>query len=181
MVRVVFAILAATAMLAACRQTPQRNDAARVERESAPAAATEAPAPPATGTDPRTPLPEPGDPIDPKSVEAAGQVVQHYGALIEQGRWKEGWALWGSADAARRFERNFRDWADVHLTIGNPGDGEGAAGSVYVAIPSIFYGNRKGGDPARLEADVILRRVNDVPGSTETQRRWHIERIEASG
>jgi len=25
---------------------------------------------------------------------------------------------------------------------------------------------------------VILRRVNDVPGSTEAQRRWHIERIE---
>ena len=25
---------------------------------------------------------------------------------------------------------------------------------------------------------MILRRVNDVPGSTEAQRRWHIERIE---
>jgi hypothetical protein len=25
---------------------------------------------------------------------------------------------------------------------------------------------------------VILRRVNDVPGSTEPQRRWHIERID---
>jgi len=24
---------------------------------------------------------------------------------------------------------------------------------------------------------VILRRVNDVPGSTDQQRRWHIERI----
>jgi hypothetical protein len=28
---------------------------------------------------------------------------------------------------------------------------------------------------------VILRRVNDVPGSTEAQRRWHIERIDISG
>jgi hypothetical protein len=25
---------------------------------------------------------------------------------------------------------------------------------------------------------VVLRRVNDVPGSTEAQRRWHIERID---
>jgi hypothetical protein len=24
----------------------------------------------------------------------------------------------------------------------------------------------------------ILRRVNDVPGSTEAQRHWHIERID---
>ena len=30
----------------------------------------------------------------------------------------------------------------------------------------------------RRPADIILRRVNDVPGSTEAQRRWHIERIE---
>jgi len=29
-----------------------------------------------------------------------------------------------------------------------------------------------------MPAAVILRRVNDVPGSTERQRRWHIERIE---
>jgi hypothetical protein len=28
---------------------------------------------------------------------------------------------------------------------------------------------------------VVLRRVNDVPGSTEAQRRWHIERIDWSG
>jgi hypothetical protein len=32
--------------------------------------------------------------------------------------------------------------------------------------------------PERVEAKMILRRVNDVPGSTEAQRRWHIERVE---
>jgi hypothetical protein len=125
-----------------------------------------------------TPLAEPRGPIDPKSVEAAGQVVQHYGALIEQGRWPEGWKLWSSAEAAKAFERNFRDYADVHLEIGNPGDSEGAAGSIYVTIPAAFYGKLHSGKPGRLRTDVILRRVNDVPGSTEAQRRWHIERIE---
>ena len=39
--------------------------------------------------DDRKPLEEPNGPIDPKSAEAAGQVVQHYGALIEQGRFAE--------------------------------------------------------------------------------------------
>jgi len=27
----------------------------------------------------------------------------------------------------------------------------------------------------------VLRRVNDVPGSTAAQRRWRIERIELAG
>jgi hypothetical protein len=126
------------------------------------------------------PLAEPKGPIDPKSVEAAGQVVQHYGALIEQGRWAEGWKLWSSVAAAKAFERNLRDYADVHLEIGDLGDSEGAAGSIYVTVPAAFYGKLHSGKPGRLQTNIILRRVNDVPGSTEAQRRWHIERIETN-
>jgi hypothetical protein len=64
------------------------------------------------------------------------------------------------------------------MEIGKPGDSEGAAGSIYITDPVVFYGKRKSGVEFRRGADVILRRVNDVPGSTEAQRRWHIERIE---
>jgi hypothetical protein len=139
--------------------------------------------PPAPGTpgglpDNRTPLPEPKGPIDPKSAEAAGQVVQHYGALIEQGRWTESWKLWSNADSAKRFDRNWRDDSEVHMQIGKPGDTEGAAGSIYTTVPVVFYGKTKAGGSFSRRADVILRRVNDVPGSTEAQRRWHIERID---
>ena len=146
---------------------------------------------PGTASDAKTPLgptepvrpslPEPKGPIDPKSVEAAGQVVQHYGALIEQGRWTASRDLWSTAEAARAFERNFRAYADVHMEIGDMGEPEGAAGSIYVTEPVTFYGKKNGGGEYRRKAEVVLRRVNDVPGSTETQRRWHIERIEWSG
>ena len=47
-----------------------------------------------------------------------------------------------------------------------------------VTVPVVFYGKTKAGGAFRRGADVILRRVNDVPGSTEAQRRWHIQRIE---
>ena len=47
-----------------------------------------------------------------------------------------------------------------------------------MTIPAIFYGDLKNGAEFRRSADVILRRVNDVPGSTDAQRRWHIERID---
>jgi hypothetical protein len=128
--------------------------------------------------DDRTRLEEPKGPIDPKSAEAAGQVVQHYGALIEQGRWTESWKLWSNPDAAKEFDRNWRSDSEVHMEIGKPGDSEGAAGSIYITEPVIFYGKAKSGGSFRRAAMVTLRRVNDVPGSSEAQRRWRIERIE---
>jgi hypothetical protein len=120
---------------------------------------------------PATSLPEAKGPIDPKSVEAAGQVVQHYGALIEQHRFNEAAKYWGDAGAAAKFAQQLK--RDVHLEIGNLGETEGAAGSNYTTVPVVFYGSGY-----RRPASAILRRVNDVPGSTAAQRRWHIERIE---
>jgi hypothetical protein len=120
---------------------------------------------------------EPRGPIDPKSAEAAGQVVQSYGALIEQGRWTESWKLWSDAAAARQFDRNWRDFSEIHLEIGELGELEGAAGSIYMTMPVVFYGKRKNGTDSRERAEIVLRRVNDVPGSTEAQRRWHIDNI----
>ncbi len=124
-------------------------------------------------------LPEPNGPIPPASVEAAGQVVQSYGALIEQKRWAEANALWGSPAAAAKFQSGFAKAAEVHITIGNLSEPEGAAGSIYVTMPVIFYGDGVDGQPFRISTEVVLRRANDVPGSTEAQRRWHIERIDA--
>ena len=174
--------------LGACDRTADNM----TETNQAPAAPvnqqTAMPPPPAAGEAPanvglpddRTPLEEPNGPIDPKSAEAAGQVVQHYGALIEQGRWTESWKLWSNADSAKAFDRNWRDDTEVHMEIGKPGGTEGAAGSIYATVPVVFYGKKKSGGDFRRGASVILRRVNDVPGSTEAQRRWHIERIEWS-
>jgi len=162
--------------LAACgrpqpRDNANGNGSLLVPKEAQPAAP-----PPPTPHPP--PLSEPKGPIDPKSVEAAGQVVQHYGALIEQGRWTASRDLWSSADAAKLFERNFRTYADVHVEIGDLGEPEGAAGSIYVTEPVTFYGQKNQGGEYRRAAEVTLRRVNDVPGSTDAERRWHIERIE---
>jgi len=134
-----------------------------------------------TQVEPPASLPEPNGPIDPNSVEAAGQVVQSYGALIEQQRWPEANALWGSPAAAATLQTELVRLTEVHLTIGDLGEPEGAAGSIYVSMPVIFYGDAKDGQPFRRPADVILRRVNDVPGSTDAQRRWHIERIDWLG
>lgn len=177
-----FSVSALAIGVAACSPAQQEaggnetNQASPAPEPPVPSAANEAAN--VSLPDDRTPLEEPKGPIDPKSAEAAGQVVQLYGALIEQGRWTESWKLWANADAAKAFDRNWRDDSEVHMEIGKPGDSEGAAGSIYITDPVVFYGKRKSGGEFRRGADVVLRRVNDVPGSTAAQRRWRIERID---
>jgi len=166
---------AAAASLCACSRNGDETTASDVQ-PPAPSIANESkPAipPPGTGPDARTPLGEPIDPIDPKSAEGAGQVVQHYGALIEQDRWNEASKYWGDGDVASAFAKQLQSRGLKHIEIGKPGEPEGAAGSIYVTMPVVFYGGSN-----RTAADIVLRRVSDVPGSTEEQRRWHIERIE---
>ena len=172
-----WSILAMLALGGCGRAAEHAGRATKQEQPSVPA--------PGTGPDAKTPLapirrnlPEPKGPIDPKSVQAAGQVVQQYGALIGQGQWTASRDLWSNAESAKEFERSFRGDADVHLEIGELGETEGAAGSIYVTEPVTFYGKTNKGSDYRRAAVVTLRRVNDVPGSTEVQRRWHIERIE---
>lgn len=170
-------------LLGGCgQQNRTQNAGNEVPAAPTPPAAQSAPEPPTAPAPPkpeeRKVLIEPNGPIDPKSIEAAGQVVQHYGALIEQKRWTESRQYWGDAAVAAAFEKTFRTWKDVHLEIGDLGPAEGAAGSIFTNMPVSFYGDLNQGGTARLKGNVILRRVNDVPGSTAAQRRWHIERIE---
>ena len=175
------AVVFVLALFGACGQRANEQQPPNItEPASAPVeqAQSAAPPPPATGPDAKTPLSEPRGVIDPKSAEAAGQVVQHYGALIEQHRTNEAQSLWGSNDSASDFAVQVRRYPEVHLELGKPGGTEGAAGSSYVTVPVTFYGRDENGAAFRRPADVILRRVNDVPGSTAAQRRWHIERIE---
>ena len=93
-----------TALLVGCNPQAAQNQATAnvpepmAANDVAPAAESNASAPAA-----RTPLPEPKGPIDPKSVEAAGQVVQSYGALIEQHRLGDAAKLWGNTAAATNF------------------------------------------------------------------------------
>ena len=164
MVKKTIAILAATLALGACGgpggnsasnaigtnvdlnaitagPSPEANETADAASGNVVVANTAQPVPP--------PLAEPHGPIDPKSAEAAGQVVQHYGALIEEGRWSESWTLWSSPAAAKQFDRNWRDDADVHLEIGELGEPEGAAGSIYISEPVTFYGKTKTGTSFR--------------------------------
>jgi hypothetical protein len=158
--------------LVGCGRAEDRQVASNQAQDVTPANEAAPPiTPPGTGPDAHTPFAPVKLAFDPKSSEAAGQVVQHYAALIEQNRFDDAEKLWGNEQAAAAFSKGLHPW--THAEIGELGQTEGAAGSIYITIPVVFYG-----DTFRRPAEVILRRVNDVPGSTEAERRWHIERID---
>jgi hypothetical protein len=149
---------------------PAASETAMVENE----ASLNPPAPGEPGglPDDRTQISE--GVIDPKSGQGAGQVLQSYFALAETGRIAEANKLW-SVGVERLDLTGCRE---VRANIGAPGDVEGGAGSLYVEIPVQLYGRLKDGKEFSSRGTMTLRRVNDVPGSTEEQRRWHIMNAE---
>jgi hypothetical protein len=156
---------------------PMANDAgpAQVRPASQVAAEPGSPGTPGGLPDDRTPLSEPKGPIDPKSAEGAGQVVQLYAALIGEGKfaaadkaWRKGIEQGPLAPARLATVR------EVHGEVGKPFDHEGAMGSSFIMVPLRIYGVDKGGKRFNFIGPLTLRRVNDVDGSTDEQRRWHI-------
>ncbi|WP_313808992.1 hypothetical protein [Sphingobium sp.] len=123
------------------------------------------------------------DAIDPKGAQGAAQVVQGYYGLLEEKRYDDAQDLWndnsaiGAEDDAH-FAARFRGFSEVHANVGAPGAIEGAAGSLFVTVPVQVYGRiAANGKPWNRLRQVTLRRANDVPGSSEADRRWHIESI----
>jgi hypothetical protein len=178
--------LALTCISCNTRQSEEGNpDSAPTENQAVevPMTAPEAIRPGERGglPDDRSPLAEGA--IDPKSGQGAGQVLQRFGGLLEQRHFAEAYQLWSDSGRASglseaEFIAAYDKYAEIHSEVGAPGQTEGAAGSIYVDVPFRLYGKLKSGLPFNQVGAVTLRRVNDVPGSTEEQRRWHIYKSE---
>jgi hypothetical protein len=131
----------------------------------------------------RLPPPAPAPPrerpaIDPKSTAAAELLVGAFVNLVNQRRFADAYMLLGpNAGPRSQFDSDFARYSDLKVAARTPGGQEGAAGSIYLSIPLDVSGRVNGRDVSR-SATAVLRRVNDVPGSTEAQRHWHIERID---
>jgi hypothetical protein len=158
-------------LLGACgQQQPENNANNRLLIPDGSNPPRTAPAPPA----PHPPAPV----IDPKSKEAAQELVKGFARLLDQREFEGAYMLLGPGAPPRAdFEHQFARYRDLEVSVGDPGDQEGAAGSIYVSVPLTVSGVLNGRHVSN-SATAVVRRVNDVPGSTEAQRRWHIERIE---
>src|SRR5438270_2429383 len=121
-------ICVAMLALAACGRVKQRA-------ATAPANQMQATVPtPGTGPDARTPLAPVRPTIDPKSTQAAEELVRGLVRLINSGRFDEAYMLVGPRAVPRtEFDRELAGY--THVVDCAAGVQEGAAGSCYVSRP----------------------------------------------
>lgn len=129
---------------------------------------------------PSAPAPaEPARATDPKSVDAALAIARTFADLISRQKFAEAYMLLGpngGFSSAADLAKHFSPYSALKLSVDDspPPSPEGAAGSIYLSVRANISGTVDGRHVDR-PATITMRRVNDVPGSTEAQRRWHIE------
>lgn len=115
-----------------------------------------------------------------RTETGARNVLISFARAIELGEYAQARAMLSAADRRRWSEAEFAAmFADLSkITVAAPGGTmEGAAGSSFYTAPITITATGKDGRPVRMEGEAVLRRVNDVDGASEAQRRWHFDRL----
>lgn len=102
------------------------------------------------------------------------RLLRYYTSAIRLGDWIDAAKAW-SLDAQMTPEKlrdEFGGQAGPKIAVGK-GDIAGAAGSLYYEAPIVV--DFADGRPSK-RGTIVLRRVNDVPGASEEQLNWRIER-----
>lgn len=102
------------------------------------------------------------------------RLLRYYTNAIRVGDWVDAAKAW-TLDAQmtpEKLQAEFGGQASPKIAVGK-GDTEGAAGTLYYEAP-IVVDFADGRDSKR--GTIVLRRVNDVPGASDEQLNWRIER-----
>ncbi len=180
-------VLVAALALSACAQ--QEEATPESQKTSAPLPSREPPPGPSPASSPGTVTRPPASitrnvpaqaAADPRSAEGAADLARRYFALLGARNFVEAHKLWGPGSdlADGTFAAQFEGYRELRGEVGSPSAVEGAAGSLFVTVPARVHGVAARGERFEETQVVTLRRVNDVPGSTPEQRRWHIAKVD---
>lgn len=116
----------------------------------------------------------PPTPLRERSAAAAVEVVRAYYRAVERRDYRTAHRLWSGGRDLAAFRQGYADTRHVAVTPLPPFTTEGGAGSVYAEINVRVDAVLRSGVRQQFAGTYLLRRVNDVDGSTAAQRRWHI-------
>ena len=115
-----------------------------------------------------------------KGEKGARNMLLAWARGIELREFDQAWNLMSETAKSQlsraQFNDRFHSLRDIAVSIPS-GTMEGAAGSSYYTAPTTISGVRSDGSKVTLNGEVVLRRVNDVPGATPEQLAWHIEQV----
>ncbi len=111
--------------------------------------------------------------LDPELLESRDckTVLSFYAHALHVRRWGEAARVWGKdwGVSAATLEKRYSAEQPVSLELGEISV-EGGAGSLYCEVAAVL---KTKGRQLRT-GKITMRRVNDVPGATADQLRWHI-------
>jgi hypothetical protein len=111
--------------------------------------------------------------LDPERLKSRDckTVLSFYADTLHAGLYEEAARVWGKdrAVSAATLERRYSAEQPVSFELSETSV-DGGAGSLYCEVAAVLktYGNQP------RTGKITLRRVNDVPGATADQLRWHI-------
>lgn len=102
------------------------------------------------------------------------RLLRYYTNALRVGDWVDAAKAWGldAQMTPEKLQAELGGQASPKIAVGK-GDTEGAAGSLYYEAPIVI--DFADGRPSK-RGTIVLRRVNDVPGASEEQLNWRIER-----
>lgn len=183
------AALSCAAILATACSPPPGGAEEQATADASPASATQS-APAQTGASPLPQGADTGDsnpdiapaPLDSeaaKGEKGARNVLLAFSRAIELDEFGQAHDLirenaranTSAKDLARRFD-GFGKITVAALS----GTIEGAAGTLYYTAPVTITGS----NGQQIEGEIVLSRVNDVPGATPEQLRWRVRELNLS-
>lgn len=115
-----------------------------------------------------------------RGVKGARSLLLSWARAIELEEFDQAWAMMGEAGRGQwskaEFAEIFAGLGDITVAVPD-GEMEGAAGSSYYSSQATITATDADGRPVRIESPLFLRRVNDVPGASAEQLRWHFDRV----
>jgi hypothetical protein len=158
--------------LAACSGSPEQPTAPPTgESASAPpptrAPASTAPAPVLT------PLPQPTSDLAVLDSRDCRTVAQAYSDALARGDYAFAARVWDDPVIdGERLKAVFRGYGAPTIAIATI-EQEGAAGSLYCTVKGTLTDGENASKSAQ-KGEIVLRRVNDVPGATAAELRWTV-------
>lgn len=143
----------------------------------------QAPAPPAEKQEAPAPQATTGAPVKPSQPEeqrasddaaGAADLLKHYYALIEAGKYDQAWLMRGNDRGLdeSRFADHFKAYEIYHSQVGPPSEPVASGGWIWVEVPVMTTGRFLGGKPFGSTGSVTLRRP--APGTAASDRGWRI-------
>lgn len=117
--------------------------------------------------------------LPPVDAGRPDDAAQRWADALEARDWETARQVWGESGMASgldadEFETAFSKYRTIDISFGEARQ-EGAAGTLYYEVPVTMTGELENGDAYRMEGPLLISRVNDVPGASTEERKWHIE------